>query len=41
VYAKTRANEWGVAIGCSEGGAWYHPYRSETGHGIIVKLLEE
>jgi len=39
--AKTQANEWGVSIGCSEGGAWFHPYRSETGHAINVKLLEE
>lgn len=40
-YAATQAASWGVPVGCSEGGAWFHPYRSETGHAINVKLLEE
>ena len=38
---KTRANEWGVPIGCSEGGAWYHEYRSPIGDAINKKLLAE
>lgn len=40
-YAATQAATWGVPVGCSEGGAWFHHYRSETGHAINVKLLEE
>jgi len=40
-YAATQAATWGVPVGCSEGGAWFHPYRSTTGHAINVKLLEE
>ena len=40
-YAATQAATWGVPVGCSEGGAWFHPYRSEEGHAINVKLLEE
>ncbi len=40
-YAATQAATWGVPVGCSEGGPWFHPYRSEEGHAIAVKLLEE
>lgn len=40
-YAATQAATWGVKVGMSEGGAWFHPYRSEEGHAINVKLLEE
>jgi len=40
-YAATQAATWGVPVGCSEGGAWFDPYRSDKGHAINIKLLEE